>query len=248
MRHGEVLQQQRDARGEHGQIPQAHPRVRPQAGERGHGLERKPGAEAQNAGHQELHDREQCHVATARVLRRVQHMQAEEERRQQRDQVAEAQRESREPRERDAAHAGHAHEGGGDVETRRPRPAQRPSQKRDDHTVQRREKRAVRGGGVGEPRGVRPVREEQEHAQDGALFQVVEVQRFPEPRQHDDAQNDARRGEAHAHEPCGRELVDGRLDDHGAQSPDGSCHQEEGLVHPKRMRAMFHDACHSAAS
>ena len=87
-----------------------------------------------------------------------------------------------------------------------------------------------------------------EFAQYDALFQVVEVQRFPEPRQHDDAQNDARRGEAHAHEPCGRELVDGRLDDHGAQSPDGSCHQEEGLVHPKRMRAMFHDACHSAAS
>ena len=60
----------------------------------------------------------------------------------------------------DAAHAGHAHEGGGDVEASRARPAQRPSEKRDDHAVQRCEERAVRGGGVGESRGVEPVGEE----------------------------------------------------------------------------------------
>ena len=245
MGHRQVLQQQRHAGGEHGQVGQARPRVGTERREVRQGLERQAGREAQQARHQELDDGEQRHVAPGRELRRVHHVEAQEQGGQERDQVAEAQREPVRAGERYASHARHAHHGGSEVEARGPRPVERPAEERDDHAVERREERAVRRRGVGEPGGVAPVGQKHHHAQNGALAQVLGVEVLPDAGQHDHAQDDARGREAHAHDPRGRERVHRRLDDDGAEAPDGGSHQQERLVRPKRQRSgCFQDTGH----
>jgi len=100
-------------------------------------------------------------------------VQAEEERREQRDEIAEAQRERAGARVGDAGDAGCAGERRHDVEPRGFLPDDEPAEKRDDDHVQRGEKRAVGGGGIGESRGVRPVGEEEQHAEHGSITQMA---------------------------------------------------------------------------
>ena len=141
-------------------------------GEVGHGLGGGAHGKAEDAGGEELHHGEQRHGTARRVLRRVQHVQAEEERRGQSDEIAETQRELPGPAVGDAGHAGHAQDGGHDVEAGGALRDDGPTQKRDDDHVERREERAVGGRGVGEPCGVAPVGGEQQPAQHGAVAQV----------------------------------------------------------------------------
>ena len=63
-------------------------------------------------------------------------------------------------RRRHAAHAGDAQDSRRNVVAGRSLPNDDPSEEGDDHAVERGEKRAVGGGGVGESRGVEPVGEE----------------------------------------------------------------------------------------
>ena len=51
-------------------------------------------------------------------------------------------------------------------------------------------------------------------------------------RRRGNAEDDAGKGEAHAHDPSGREFVDGGLDDHRAHAPNGGRQKQRRLVGP----------------
>ena len=196
-----------------------------------------------------MDDREHRHGTAGGELGRVQHVQTEEERREQRDEIAEAQRERAGARVGDAGDAGCAGERRHDVEPRGFLPDDEPAEERDDDHVQRGEKRAVGGSSVGESRGVRPVGEEEQHAEYGSIAQMARTvgsQAVAQLAEADEAEDDSRARETHAHEPGRRELVYGGFNDDCAHAPDGRRNEQRRFVGPRGQPVLFELRKHSA--